>query len=50
MAEFHRQRAFQLEFQNRYDRYARQKLAQAYRLLVLPDAEPLRPHRHPAKP
>ena len=38
--EPHRPRALRLEFQGRYDRYGREKLAQAYRLLVRPDAEP----------
>lgn len=41
MAEPHRPRALRLEFQGRYDRYGREKLAQAYRLLVPEDAEPL---------
>jgi hypothetical protein len=47
MAEPHRQRALRLEFQGRYDRYAREKLAQAYRLLVPPDAQPLDPTATP---
>jgi hypothetical protein len=45
--EPYRPRALRLEFQGRYDRYGREKLAQAYRLLVPPDAEPFDPTAPP---
>src|SRR4051794_14383623 len=43
MAEPQSQRAIRVELQCHYDRYARERLAQVYRILVPPENSPIEP-------